>query len=137
MTETEWLACTDPHTMLAFVNGPAQCRKLRLFHLASCREALRAIADERLLRALRVAEQLAEWEPEPAEVSLVSDEIDQLIDEAMAARSAALEDYDAEVGSGCGCPRCEADAEAHSSDFNPTIDPDFGYRLLEATCAAG
>ena len=52
MTESEWLACTDPQTMLAFVNGATLCRKLRLFHLASCREALSVTSDERLLRAV-------------------------------------------------------------------------------------
>jgi hypothetical protein len=37
MTETEWLAATDPMTMLAFLRGRASDRKWRLFACACCR----------------------------------------------------------------------------------------------------
>src|SRR6516164_7753143 len=37
MTESEWLAATDPEPMLAFLRGKASERKLRLFACACCR----------------------------------------------------------------------------------------------------
>jgi hypothetical protein len=36
MTETAWLACTDPYPMLGALRGRASDRKLRLFGLACC-----------------------------------------------------------------------------------------------------
>jgi hypothetical protein len=36
MTEADWLACTNPQKILAFLRGMASERKLRLFSLASC-----------------------------------------------------------------------------------------------------
>ncbi|HJZ91572.1 MAG TPA: hypothetical protein VKE40_11925 [Gemmataceae bacterium] len=41
MTEAEWLAATDPHSMLEFVRQRASARKLRLFEVACCRRSRR------------------------------------------------------------------------------------------------
>ena len=37
MTETDWLACVDPETMLRFLLGKTSNRKLRLFACACFR----------------------------------------------------------------------------------------------------
>lgn len=37
MTEAEWLTCTDPDLMVAFVGSKLTCRKGRLFGSACCR----------------------------------------------------------------------------------------------------
>jgi hypothetical protein len=136
MTEAEWLTCSDVQTMLNLRGVPTDDRKLRLFHVACCREALYLASDERLRRGVKLAEQLADDEVFPADIDAAVADIEALIDEANEIRRIALEDYDAEVGSACGCPRCEADAEAQSFDMNPNIDADFGYRRLDASYTA-
>jgi hypothetical protein len=60
MTEAEWLACTDPKTMLDFLRGRASGRKLRLFALACCHRCRRFITDPRSAAALDFAERHAE-----------------------------------------------------------------------------
>jgi hypothetical protein len=54
MTESEWLACTDPQKMLEFLLGKASDRKLRLFTCAYCRHILQ---DN---KAVQVAERFAD-----------------------------------------------------------------------------
>lgn len=45
MTESEWLACTDPEPMLAFLRNQASARKLRLFAVACSRRVWHRIDD--------------------------------------------------------------------------------------------
>ncbi|MDB5312003.1 MAG: hypothetical protein JWO38_6205 [Gemmataceae bacterium] len=60
MTEAEWLACADPVSMLRFLKGKANDRKLRLFACACCRRLWHLLVDERGRNGVGVAERLAD-----------------------------------------------------------------------------
>jgi hypothetical protein len=59
MTEAEWLACTDPGRMLAWLRGHPSDRKLRLFGSAGCRLIWDHLG-EGSKRALQVSERFAD-----------------------------------------------------------------------------
>jgi hypothetical protein len=62
MTESEWLAATAPHAMLAFLRegGQFSQRKARLFAVASCRRLWPSLRDRRSRQAVEVAERAAD-----------------------------------------------------------------------------
>ncbi len=60
MTESEWLACTNPMPMLEFLRGRASARKLRLFTCACASRNLQMMADEQFRYFVAVAEQFAD-----------------------------------------------------------------------------
>jgi hypothetical protein len=60
MTEAEWLACTDPASMLRFLRGKAGERKLRLFVCACTRLLWEEIPVGVMREAVEVAEQYAD-----------------------------------------------------------------------------
>jgi hypothetical protein len=66
VTEAEWLACIEPEPMLAFLDGKASDRKLRLFAVACCRRSLflplwnSGEWGEPSRRAVTIVEQLAD-----------------------------------------------------------------------------
>jgi hypothetical protein len=60
MTETEWLACTDPEPMLEFLRGRGGDRKLRLFAAACCRRIWSLLPDKRGRRAVEAVEAFAD-----------------------------------------------------------------------------
>jgi hypothetical protein len=60
MTEAEWLACTDPEPMLAFLRGKAGDRKLRLYACGCCRLVWPLLTDPRSRAAVEAAESYAD-----------------------------------------------------------------------------
>ncbi len=60
MNEQEWLACTDPDTMLRYLRGKASDRKLRLFAAASFRRLAPLLPDPRQRRGIELLEHLGE-----------------------------------------------------------------------------
>jgi hypothetical protein len=71
MTDKQWSACTNPTTMLQWLDKRASHRKLRLLTCAYCRRVWHLLEDRRLQQAVetseRFADGLAGWEElEPA-----------------------------------------------------------------------
>src|SRR5206468_5543005 len=60
MDEAEWLACTDPTVMLAFLGEGVGGRKLRLFAVAAYRHIWTRVADPASRTAVTVAERFAD-----------------------------------------------------------------------------
>ncbi len=60
MTESEWLDAWELQPMLEALRGKASERKLRLFAVAVCRRIWRLLEDDRLRKAVEVAEGQAE-----------------------------------------------------------------------------
>jgi hypothetical protein len=54
--KSEWLACTDPQKMLAYLWGRARARKQRLLVCACCRRIWHLLSDESARHAVEVAE---------------------------------------------------------------------------------
>ncbi len=60
MNESNWLACSDPQLMLAFLKGKASERKLRLFALGYCRSIWHLLTDQRSRQDVVTAERFAD-----------------------------------------------------------------------------
>jgi hypothetical protein len=60
MTESDWLACTEPQPMIAYLRGKASDRKMRLFYCVCCRRIWHLIADPRGREAVETAERFAD-----------------------------------------------------------------------------
>ena len=60
MTEQEWLECSDPKPMLAYLHGKVSDRKLRLFACACCRQVWHLLATNECRRAVEISERTAD-----------------------------------------------------------------------------
>src|SRR5271165_5672482 len=60
MPEAEWLACTTPRAMLAFLRGRVSDRKLRLFACACCRAVWSMVRNRDKEDAVETAERCAD-----------------------------------------------------------------------------
>jgi hypothetical protein len=70
VTEAKWLAANDPGPMLELLRdrGSVSDRKLRLFACACCRQVWNHLTDEKLQKAVAVAEEFADGEGSPEEL---------------------------------------------------------------------
>src|SRR5205823_5013897 len=108
---SEWMDCTDPESMLRFLQGKVSDRKLRLFAVACCRRISHLILDPRSRPAVEAAEQLAEGLVSDDDVWLTRDEAD-------------LASADSERGDGC--------QDSREAAFH-TMDP---VAFVAADCAS-
>ncbi len=77
MTASEWLTCGDPFAMLAYLQGRASDRKLRLFACGCCRHYWHLLREEESRNAVLVAERFAEGEATQQELEYaVEDAVD-------------------------------------------------------------
>ena len=69
MTEAEWLACTNPSPMLAFLRGKVSDRRLRLFAVACCRLFWDVLPIEATRAAIETNELFADQRVSESELS--------------------------------------------------------------------
>ncbi|MDY3558908.1 hypothetical protein R5W23_006084 [Gemmata sp. JC673] len=72
MTEQEWLTCTSPTPMLAFLQGKVSSRKLRLLAVAYCRQILPDFAHWELVDGLKQIEAVADQLLDPTALITVA-----------------------------------------------------------------
>ena len=75
MTESEWVACTVPWQMMAFLRDMASDRKLRLYACACCRHIWHLVEDLPNQQAVEVAERYADGNATDEEKALANDNV--------------------------------------------------------------
>jgi hypothetical protein len=73
MTEAEWLACTDPGPMLAFLSAKGSRRRYCLFCVACCRRVVDLARSEVSTKAVEVAEHYADGQASGEELRSAAD----------------------------------------------------------------
>jgi hypothetical protein len=79
MTQQEWLQATDPRPMLAFLQGKASERKMRLFLVTCARLVWDRMADPTMRKAVEVAERYTEGRASAEELGASHGEIYYLV----------------------------------------------------------
>src|SRR4051794_19042502 len=112
MTEQEWLACTDPRSMLLFLESArSSSRKFRLFAVACCRRIWPLMTEQRSRQVVEVAERDADdvADPEELEEALDAASVDwEDLDNATEAAAYAAVDTD-EQAAACSAADYAAD----------------------------
>jgi hypothetical protein len=130
MNEVEWLACTDPEQMLAFVGGKASDQVRRLFACACCRRVWHLLADERSRQAVEVAERFARGHATLEELAAVRHQADQAQADARHAEWSA----EADANFCCTADYCAVRARqcaacaARAAAFIAVAEPDGGWK---------
>jgi hypothetical protein len=73
MSESEWLVCREPRSMLSHLGCKAGDRKRRLFACACCRRAWHLLTDIRIRNAVATAERYADKEASERELDEAND----------------------------------------------------------------
>jgi hypothetical protein len=122
VTETDWLACTDPMPMVGFVLSKASDRKFRLLSVAACRHVWGLLEDERSRQGIEVAELHADGQVD-----------DEKLDAALMAASDAYNDAEdrQDLSSEARAARCDL-AQAVESVTQPRTEAGVAYRGWEA-----
>jgi hypothetical protein len=87
MTESDWLACTDPQKMLEYLRDRASDRKLRLFACACCRRVWHKLSDERCRRTVEVVERIADGQGHVSELDQARNKIREICSKGAANRA--------------------------------------------------
>lgn len=75
MTESEWLACTDPGPMVEFLRDKASDRRLRLFACACCRNIWHLVEDQPNRQAVEIVERHADGNATEEEKTLADENV--------------------------------------------------------------
>jgi hypothetical protein len=118
MTEVEWLSCTYPKPMLAFLKGKASDRKLRLFAVACCRRIWHLLTDDRSRKVVQLSEKYAEYSASHDELTMALNEAIEAAQTGRppsdAAEAACFEMAVNDLGM-TGAADAAADAAAHAT----------------------
>jgi hypothetical protein len=131
VTESEWLACTDPREMLEALQagGLLPERKARLFAVACCRRIWPLLTYERSRRAVEVAERYADGAATDAERLLGGDAAFEAEREILTTKGATKS---ADMAAGAACYPTAADEEF----LSPPEGVEFTAPWGAAFCAA-
>jgi hypothetical protein len=137
MTEAEWLTCVGPDSMLKYLDKATSFRKLRLFAVASCKDFLHQIPDDRCAVALAAAEDFVEGMITPAELATACAGARDVKDEMVAAQdfNRAIIAAAVEVTAGMDLSRLKHWGRSHNRRLCSIIREVFGNPFQKHNCS--